>query len=41
MPVLMVICCVGVNCVACGEALFGMIPFLLASASAGSEGAGK
>lgn len=41
IPVLMVICCVGVNWVACAASLNGTMPFFAASASWGSEGAGK
>lgn len=41
MPVLMVICCVAVNWVACAASLNGTMPFFAASASWGSEGGGK
>lgn len=41
MPVLIVICCVGVNCVACAASGGGTMPRFAASAASGSAGAGK
>jgi hypothetical protein len=41
MPVLIVICWVGVNCVAWWAPLIGTMPFFSASASAGSVDGGK